>query len=61
MQKMENFISYHIVLLGCNIHLPITWFFIFVGIAGLVVWYLASGAQGPQINTWLGHSRLGLD
>ena len=29
------------------------------GIAGLVVWYLASGAQGPRINTRLGHSRLG--
>ena len=29
------------------------------GIAGLVVWYLASGAQGPKINTRLGHSRLG--
>ena len=24
------------------------------GIAGLVVWYLASGAQGPRINTRLG-------
>ena len=22
-----------------------------LGIAGLVVWYLASGAQGPRINT----------
>ena len=32
-----------------------------LGIAGLVVWYLTSGAQGPWINTWLGHSRLGLD
>ena len=32
-----------------------------IGIAGLVVWYLGSGAQGPGINTWLGHSRLGLD
>ena len=32
-----------------------------IGIAGLVVWYLASGAQGPRINTWLGYSRLGLD
>ena len=31
----------------------------FIGIAGLVVWYLASGAQGPRINTQLGHSRLG--
>ena len=30
-----------------------------LGIAGLVVWYLASGAQGPRINTRLGHSRLG--
>ena len=30
-------------------------------IADLVVWYLASGAQGPWINTWLGLSRLGLD
>ena len=29
------------------------------GIAGLVVWYLASGAQGSRINTRLGHSRLG--
>ena len=27
-----------------------------LGIAGLVVWYLASGAQGPQTNTQLGHS-----
>ena len=32
-----------------------------LGIAGLVVWYLASGAQGPRINTWPGHSWLGLD
>ena len=24
-----------------------------------MVWYLASGAQGPRINTRLGHSRLG--
>ena len=31
-----------------------------IGIAGLVVWYLASGAQSPRINTWLGHLRLGL-
>ena len=30
-----------------------------IGIACLVVWYLASGAQGPRINTRLGHSRLG--
>ena len=27
-----------------------------IGIAGLVVWYLASGAQGPRINTRLGQS-----
>ena len=26
------------------------------GIAGLVVWYIASGAQCPRINTPLGHS-----
>ena len=32
-----------------------------IGIAGLVVWYLASGAQGPRIDTRLGHSRLSLD
>ena len=32
-----------------------------VGIAGLVVLYLTSGAQGPRIDTWPGHSRLGLD
>ena len=32
-----------------------------VRIAGLVVWYLASGAQGPRINTRLGHTRLGYD
>ena len=32
-----------------------------IGIAVLVVWYLASGAQGPRIDTWSGHSRLGLD
>ena len=30
-------------------------------IAGLVVWSLASGAQGPRINAWSGHSRLGRD
>ena len=35
------------------------WPKLFIGIAGLVVWYLASGAQGPRINTRLGHSRLG--
>ena len=29
------------------------------GLSSAVVWYLASGAQGPRINTWLGHSRLG--
>ena len=29
---------------------------IFIGTAGLVVWYLASGAQGPRINSRLGHS-----
>ena len=29
------------------------------GIAGLVVWSLASGAQVPRINIWLGHSRFG--
>ena len=32
-----------------------------LGIAGLVVWYLASGAQGARIDTWPGHTRLGLD
>ena len=31
---------------------------LFIGIASLVVLYLPSGAQGPQINTRLGHSRL---
>ena len=31
------------------------------GTAGLVVWSLASGAQGPRINTWLGRSWLGQD
>ena len=29
--------------------------------AGLVVWYLASDAEGPWISTWLGHSWLGWD
>ena len=32
-----------------------------LGVAGLVVWYLTSEAQGPWINTWLGYSRLDLD
>ena len=30
-------------------------------IAGLVVWSLASGAQGPHINTRPGHYRFGQD
>ena len=66
--EMKGIITFFILSVDHNIN-PFTYWvwasncriFLDDWIAGLMGQYLASGAQVTRINTWLGHSRLGLD